>query len=67
MHQSGANHEMCTKLLSTPEGVDTYNQYNCSEPGFYGRPVHFDYTTLSNGDWKKERCEGQMVGSPMVL
>jgi hypothetical protein len=67
MHQSGPNKEMCEKLMSTPTGRVEYDEYNCVNPAFNGRPVHFEYTPLSNGNWQNERCSGSLVGTPKVL
>jgi len=67
MHQSGPENTNCKELLSTQDGIDDYNEYNCDNPGFYGRPVHFEYTTLSNDMWQNERCTGPFVGTPKVL
>jgi len=66
MHQSGKTHEMCKQLMSTPQGQYEYKQYNCSS-GYNGRPVHFEYTPLSNNLWQNERCQGPNVGRPEVL
>ena len=45
-------------------------QYNCMNPGFNGRPVHFEYSVESGLDWKNTRCTGNACGQckqPKVL
>jgi hypothetical protein len=67
MHQSNPRREKCENLLSTPEGRKEYAEYDCLNPALIGRPVHFEYTPLSNDMWQNERCEGSLVGTPRVL
>ena len=71
MTQSGPDHEMCKQLLATKEGNIQYNMYNCGS-GFIGRPVHFEYTTMSDGMWENEMCHESnlsdpYIGMPLVL
>ena len=44
----------CNKLLSSKEGIDQYNKYNCN--GCYvGRPLNFpDFTAPSNDMWEND-------------
>lgn len=67
MHQSEPKKSQCEQLLSTPEGQEEYHEYNCTDPVFNGRPVHFEYTPLSNDMWENERCDGSLVDTPRVL
>jgi len=70
MHQSGETHEMCKEFMSTQEGQDQYCMYNCGLHGFNGRPVHFEYTPLSDSNWNNTTCEKPILGnngSPYVL
>lgn len=58
MTQSGPNHEMCKTLLSTQEGQDKYNMFNCGGGEFHGRPLNFGpLTPLSNSNWENTSCE----------
>lgn len=31
--------------------------FSCGEKGIIGRPVHFEYTPLSDNNWKNPRCK----------
>jgi len=57
----------CNNLLSSQEGVDQYNMYNCN--GLYaGRPLNFpDFTPPSNDMWENEMCQKQSFNGPAVL
>ena len=58
MTQSGPNHEFCTKLLSTQEGRDKYDMFNCATGEFHGRPLNFGpLTPLSNSNWENTSCD----------
>ena len=46
----------CSELLSTKQGTREYEQMNCTCPGFVGRPVTFNRTTMSNALWENEMC-----------
>lgn len=48
--------KMCRKMAETSTGQKEINRYDCGV-GFMGLPEHhFDYTPISNDDWKNERC-----------
>lgn len=65
MTQSGPDHEMCKQLLATKKGDIQYNMYNCGS-GFVGRPVHFEYTTMSDGMWNNEMCNESNLADPYI-
>ena len=57
MTQSGPNHNMCKELLSTPEGQNKYDMFNCSGE-YNGRPLNFGpLTPLSNDKWENTSCD----------
>jgi hypothetical protein len=62
-------YNFCSKMLSTPNGVNAYDMVNCSTPGFVGRPVHFQYTPESDANWSNQRCNPPHLGldDPTVL
>lgn len=49
-----------TSTLYGGTGMSDYAQKRCgscrSKAGFYGKPVHIDYTPLSNARYQNERC-----------
>ena len=58
MTQSGPNQEFCKKLLSTQEGQDKYNMFNCGTGDYHGRPLNFGpFTPLSNDQWENTSCD----------
>ena len=58
MTQTGPNHEFCKKLLSTQEGRDKYDMFNCSTGEFTGRPLNFgNLTSLSDSNWENTSCD----------
>tara|TARA_B110000008_G_C16868759_1_gene523915 strand:+ start:288 stop:674 length:387 start_codon:yes stop_codon:yes gene_type:complete len=57
MTQSGPDHDMCKKLLSTPKGQNKYDMFNCSGE-YNGRPLNFGpLTPLSNDKWENTSCD----------
>lgn len=57
----------CNKLLSSQEGVDQYNMYNCNG-AYVGRPLNFPkFTAPSNDLWENEMCQKQSFNGPAVL
>lgn len=60
--------DYCNKLMSTPEGQHEYAQMNC-QSGFIGRPVHWDYSSLSNDKWENDTCNPPYINmnDPCVL
>lgn len=58
---------VCSKLLSTPKGNAEFAKYNCTESGFGGAPVHFEFTPLSNDKWENERCDNISFQGPIPL
>jgi len=69
MYSSAPDHvkKYCNKLLSSQEGVDQYNMYNCN--GLYaGRPLNFpDFVPPSNDMWENKVCKQQSFNGPAVL
>jgi hypothetical protein len=53
----------CGKLLSTPRGRREYDMVNCRNPGYLGRPVTFDRTSMSNDMWENEMCNPPYVNA----
>ena len=49
--------EYCDGLLSSPEGRREYAQMNCTQPGYVGRPITFNYTPMSNQNWENTMCD----------
>lgn len=48
--------KMCRQLANTKEGQDAIASYSCPS-GYEGIPkIPFQYTPLSNDNWKNERC-----------
>jgi hypothetical protein len=49
--------KMCQALASTPEGRCAISSYNCPK-GYNGIPkLPFEYTPLTNDEWRNERCD----------
>jgi hypothetical protein len=69
MYSSAPDHvkNYCNKLLSSQEGIDQYNKYNCNG-AYVGRPLNFpDFAPPSNDMWENEMCKQQSFNGPAVL
>ena len=44
------------KFCSNPETIKETQYLECQQPGFYGAPVHWDYTPESDDKWSNRRC-----------
>lgn len=52
--------DYCYKLWSTPEGRCDYAKFNCTGPGYVGRPLHFERTPMSNDMWQNSMCDDRV-------
>jgi len=53
--------EKCSKYSN-----EELAQYNCPS-GYNGRPVHFDYTPMSDSLWENKMCDSVNYDTPCVL
>jgi hypothetical protein len=59
------NAVMCRALAETPEGRRGIASYNCPT-GYNGIPSSpFYYSSLSDDEWKNERCQGEKMVPPV--
>jgi hypothetical protein len=53
-----AESKYCRSFYESPEGLKQVCNYNCGKDQHNGYPIkHFEYTPLSNSQWKNERCD----------
>ena len=56
-----------TKAMCQSMDQDSLACKQCTRAGFNGKPVHFEYTALSNGCWGNSRCNEKPTTSLCVL
>ena len=69
MTDGGPNEQICKTMRSTKEGREEISRYNCGGGGYNGRPVHLEFTPMTNDLWKNERYNPPISGkkNPKVL
>ena len=53
----------CRSLYENPEGQEELCKFTCGKDQHNGYPnANFQYSPLSNSNWKNERCDDQLTG-----
>lgn len=54
-------------LQTTCRSIDCLGCHQCTKKGYYGKPVHFKYSSLSDGNWRNTMCNTTTPSSLCVL